>query len=146
MTNWQELIRRLLETTTEFLEQHTTSNEDIEEEKEEDYEDEDFFSDDNFYVSFCMNTEGTIECDILWPKNLPSEVVGPAVASLLNQINNGELSDLCIQTITSSCDSIEDAMVNSAIISHLHLMNEDTGANASVDPERVLDINRIDGE
>lgn len=136
----------MLETTTEYLEQHSTSNEE-EYEAELDMDlDEEGNPEEYFYVSFRMSTSGRIECDILWPENVPTEVVAPAVASLLVQINNGYLSDLCLETIASSCENIDDAMVNSAIVSNWHLLNENHGANASVDPEKVFDINRVDGE
>jgi hypothetical protein len=129
--NWQELASKLLETTQEYLQQHST--------------DEEFINDDTaMHVAFVMDIKGNIECTVGFADGLPEDFLVPAMGTLLSQINNGHLSNLCLESLTAACQSADNVPLQNAIVTHWNGIVQLQNQAEVVKSSQVFSIDRPD--
>lgn len=123
-----------METITEFLQQHSINNEDDDEEENSKL----------FLLAFVMDMEGQVRIDMDWPDDIPTEILGPAMASLLLRVNKGLLEGSCLQLLSEQMGTPEDNIRLSSIIAAYEMLAERMRNNETIDPTKVFRIDRSD--
>jgi len=91
-----------------------------------------------------MDMEGQVRIDMDWPDDIPTEILGPAMASLLLRVNKGLLEGSCLQLLSEQMGTPEDNIRLSSIIAAYEMLAERMRNNETIDPTKVFRIDRSD--
>jgi hypothetical protein len=92
-----------------------------------------------------MDTNGDVEATFDWDE-LPKEIVGSALGTLLHLINSGTLSEVCMEAVGNTCTTKDDMFLNTYIMAQWHSLNKEGSKDETVvKPQEVFQIGRADG-